>query len=113
VELTLEVQCRDEKPILHCQGHLICGHESEALLAAIARLLANSEQVVIDLENVRKVDCAGIGVLAAAVSVAHQHGKIIELCSVPEKVRCMMQMTGLQNVLNVAKPARRNEVVAA
>ena len=113
VELTLEVQHRDEKPTLYCHGHLICGHEAEALLAAVARLLSNSQHVIVDLKDVRKIDCGGIGALAAAVCVARQHGKSLELSSIPRKVRLMMQMTGLYGVLTMAEPSRKTAGVVA
>ena len=112
MELTLEVQSRDEKPVLFCHGHLICGHESEALLAAVVRLLSTSQRVILDLRDVRKIDCGGIGALAAAVSVAHRYGKSIELSSVPRKVRFMMQITGLHRVLKVAESSTAGVVAA-
>ena len=113
MELTLEVQRTDEKPVLFCHGHLICGHEAEALMAAVARLLSTSQHLILDLRDVRKIDCGGIGALAAVVCVARQNGKSLELRSIPRKVRFMMQMTGLQEILNIAESPRTSAGVVA
>jgi anti-sigma B factor antagonist len=103
VELTLEVQCRDDKPILSCQGHLICGDEADALLAAISRLLATSEQITLDLRDLRKMDCAGLGAIVAAVNVAHQRGRSVELCAVPPRIRRMINLAGLEGIFCVSE----------
>lgn len=99
MELTLEVQCRGDKPILACHGHLICGDEAEALLAAVVRLLATSEQITLDLHELRKMDCAGLGAIVAALNVARQSGRTIELCAVPPRIRKMIDLAGLRGVL--------------
>ena len=99
MELTLEVQCRDDKPILACQGHLICGDEAEALLAAVVRLLATSEQITLDLRELRKMDCAGLGAIVASLNVARQRGRSLELCAVPPRIRKMIDLAGLHGVL--------------
>lgn len=102
MELTLEVQRQDDKPILYCHGHVICGDEAEALQAAIAKLLAVAEHVMVDLQDVRKMDCAGLGVIVTCLDLARQRGKALELRSVPKHIRQMIRVTGLQGYLNVA-----------
>ncbi len=99
MELTLEVECRGDKRVLNCRGHLICGDEAEALLAAVARLLASSDSVTLDLRELRKMDCAGLGAVVASLSVARQWGRKLELCAVPPRIRRMIDVTGLQEVL--------------
>src|SRR5512140_2936928 len=103
VELTLEVQCRDDRPILACQGHLICGDEAEALLAAVARLLSTSEQITLDLRDLSKMDCAGLGAIVASLNAARQRGRTLELCAVPPRIRRMINLAGLQGVLCFAE----------
>lgn len=103
VELTLEVQCRDNKPILHCKGHLIYGDEAEALLAAVARLTSSAEHITVSLRGLRKMDCAGLGALVAARNVARERGRSMGLCAVPTKVQRMISLTGLEEVLCYAE----------
>ena len=100
MELILDVQGRADKPILHCRGNIICGHEAEALQAAISRLLTVAEHVTLDLRDVRKMDCAGLGAIVAGSSLARQRGKTLELRSVPSQIRQMIRATGLLGYLN-------------
>jgi anti-anti-sigma factor len=99
VELMLQVKFNEDKPVLTCHGHLICGQEAEALQAALGRLLIVARGVTLDLGDIRKIDCAGLGVIAEALRVARLSGKSLELRSVPPNVRQLMEVTGLSAVL--------------
>jgi anti-anti-sigma factor len=83
VELIFEVQGRNEKLILSCRGQLVCGHEADALQVTFCRLLASTRHITLDLHNVRKMDCAGLGAIVACMTLARQQGKTFDLCFVP------------------------------
>ena len=95
----LQVESHDNQTVLHCHGHLICGNEAEALQAALIRLLTVTDSVTIDLRHVRKMDCAGLGIIVRAMRDAAQNGKTVQLRSVPRHVRSLIELTGLQRIL--------------
>ena len=95
----LQVESHDNQPVLNCHGHLICGEEAEAMQVALVRLLSVADSVTIDLGDIRKMDCAGLGVIVGAMRAASQHGKTIQLRSVPRHIRYMFELTGLERIL--------------
>jgi anti-anti-sigma factor len=103
VELIFEVQGRNEKLILSCRGQLVCGHEADALQVTFCRLLASTRHITLDLHNVRKMDCAGLGAIVACMTLARQQGKTFDLCFVPQGISNMIRVTGLHHVLHVAE----------
>jgi anti-anti-sigma factor len=116
VELTLQVQYHDQTPQLTCHGHLVAGKEAEALLAALGHLLSSDlTRVIVNLQHVRKMDCAGLGVLADAARRARQMGKSLELTAVPAHVRRLLQITQLDSAFGASGPQSQgaSQVTAA
>lgn len=103
MELIFEVQGRNEKLILSCRGQLVCGHEADALQVTFCRLLASTRHITLDLHNVRKMDCAGLGAIVACMTLARQQGKAFDLCFVPPNISDMIRVTGLHHVLHIAE----------
>lgn len=100
MELTLQVQSHEGTLRLSCHGNAICGEESEALQAALVHLLAaeGRDRLVVDLQHLRKLDCAALGVLADAALRARQIGKSLELANVPAAVQALLRTTRLESV---------------
>jgi anti-anti-sigma factor len=110
VELIFEVQGRDEKLILICRGQLVCGNEADALQITFCRLLASTRHITLDLHNVRKMDCAGLGALVSCMTVARQQGKSFDLCFVPPQISNMIRVTGLHRVLHIVEQKSASSV---
>jgi anti-anti-sigma factor len=110
VELIFEVQGRNEKLILSCRGQLVCGNEADALQITFCRLLASTRHITLDLHNVRKMDCAGLGAIVACMTLARQQGKTFDLCFVPSHISNMIRVTGLYRVLHVAEQKSASSV---
>ncbi len=112
----LQVQSLDHTLQLACHGNVVCGEESEALQAALAHLLADQghDRIAVNLQHVRKMDCAGLGILASAALRARQLGKSLELIAVPAAVQSMLRMTRLDSVLTPRfERETANQVTAA
>ena len=101
----LQVERHDNKTILNCHGNLICGDEAEAMQAVIRRLITVTDKITIDLKGIRKMDCAGLGIIVEAMRAASQQGKVIQLRSVPRRIRSMFELTGLERILQQEKKA--------
>jgi anti-anti-sigma factor len=99
VELMLQVQSYPDAIALVCHGNVIYGDETEALRAALGRLLVVGDRVIVNLQYVRKIDCAGLGALADAARRAALQNRSLELCSVPARVKTMLRITGLHLVI--------------
>ncbi len=114
MELTLEVLNHDGTTQIVCHGNVVAGAEAESLRAAIDHILAsNVERVALNLQHVRKMDCAGLGVLADAARRARQMRKAIELKSVPQRIQRILKVTRLDLALAVYGPSLESQVTAA
>jgi anti-anti-sigma factor len=101
----LQVQSHRGGIALICHGHVIYGDETEALRAALGRLLLVGDRVIVNLQYVRKMDCSGLGALADAARRACLSGRSVELCSVPSNVKRMLMITRL----HLAIPMHQNQ----
>ena len=111
----LQVNVSDGALELSCHGNLVCGQEAEAFQAAINRLLSssNGEPIFICLSQVRKIDCAGLGVIAEAARHALDEGRILQLKSVSPAISRMLRFTRLDSILQVVESSGRVSCVSA
>ncbi len=84
--------------IVRCNGRIVAGAESESLRAHIARLLLNRRSLVLNLEDVGFIDSSGLGTLVRAHANTRQARGELKLCSVPEAIRKILDMTRLTTV---------------
>ncbi len=112
MDLMLHVGHQGETLVLSGQGQIIRGPEAEALQAVLLHMLASHNQVVLDFSSIRRMDCAGLGILADACARAREQGKSIELCGVCRLIREMIQCTGLDKVINIQGADTRAFVAA-
>lgn len=75
--------------------------EARALLAAVRPTAA----VVVDLDRVRFVDSAGLGVLVTAARNLHEHGSVVVLSVARPNVRRLLHLVGLDRVVPIT-PSR-------
>jgi anti-sigma B factor antagonist len=74
--------------------------------AALEAALATGDPVVVDLAAVTFMDSAGFGVLASAQRRAAQDGVTVRLRAVPDRVRRLLVLLGLDAVLPIEPDAR-------
>jgi len=73
-------------------------------------VIARPIHITLDLHNVRKMDCAGLGAIVACMTLARQQGKTFDLCFVPSHISNMIRVTGLYRVLHVAEQKSASSV---
>ncbi len=86
--------------MVYCAGRITFGKEATALSNCVAYLLVKGRQVLLHLGAVEAVDAAGLGVLARLGALARTSGRI-ELCSVPEHVARLLEITRMSQVLQI------------
>ena len=62
-------------------------------------------KVVFDLEKVNFMDSAGIGLIIGRYKVARSYGGELEIRNVSKKVKRILDMSGIQKIVNVLEVA--------
>jgi len=71
--LTLETREVGRVTIVHCNGRIIAGKESESLRAHVAWVLRDRRSIVLHLGDVGFVDSSGLGTMVRALTSARQY----------------------------------------
>ena len=100
LRLLLRASVVEDVLLLHCSGRVTFCDEAAVLLTKVCALLPHTRQLVLDLSGVQKMDCAGIGALAAVVRQAQEHLCALKLVA-PEHVLRLLEITRLDSVLEV------------
>ena len=87
--------------IVDCTGRILLGDESAAIRDRIKKLLTESPNIVLNLEQVTYVDSAGVGTLMSLYTSAQaQHGSI-KLAGLTTRVRDLLQITKLVTIFEI------------
>ena len=87
--------------VVKCGGRIVAGAESVALREHVAELLLDRRSIVLHMGEVAFIDSSGLGALVRVLSITRQaHGEL-KLCSVPENVRRMLEMTHMTKVFEM------------
>src|SRR5690349_19095981 len=80
----------------------IFGDESNALRAKLKSLIAEGKKkIVLNMDNIKYIDSAGLGVLVAAHCSAKCQGASLVLCHLGRKFQEVLQITKLVTVFEV------------
>jgi len=101
VNLRLHCRSADDTVIVYCVGRITFGEEATLLSNQIAALLANRQQVLLNLGGVDAMDAAGLGALAELAALARTSGGEIKFCDLPEHVGSLLRLTRLSQMLRV------------
>jgi len=96
--MPLEITQREMNGIylLALKGRLVMGEESSGLLTLIDKLLASgATRMVINLEQVRYVDSAGLGALIEMQRKTKAKGGSLKLCHLGPNLRQALEMARL------------------
>jgi anti-anti-sigma factor len=92
-----------EPAIVHCCGRLVFGEGADRLRDAVRSALSAGQDVVLDLGRATQVDAHGAGVLAELLALSRHEGRALSLAGVNERVRRVLQVTGLESVVRDAE----------
>jgi len=100
--LTLAFESPGGVPLLRLSGTIERGESSENLVSAIHRLLdAGSHTVLCDVSGISSIDSTGISALISAHELAKKLGGRFLLIRPSTKVRSVLQVTRLIDLLDV------------
>jgi anti-sigma B factor antagonist len=101
LELSLESRQEGKVMVIHCRGRVVYREEAAAVSRMVGEALRNSNQVVLDLEEVQSVDSAGLGELVVAHISAEEQGKTVKVVGANRSVGELLELTNLSSVFAV------------
>jgi anti-sigma B factor antagonist len=89
-------------PVLRLRGRLTLGEGSRDLCRTIADIAAEGHKsLLLDLGELSYIDSSGLGTLVAGYNLLKGNGGSVGLFQVPERVRELLEMTGLVMVFRI------------
>jgi anti-sigma B factor antagonist len=83
-------------------GRIVLGQESNSLRQKIKGMAAaGTQKIVLNMDNVKYIDSAGLGTLIAAHVSAKAQGTSVRLCQLGKKFREVLQITRLLTIFDV------------
>ena len=85
-------------------GRLTVDSDTTALRAAVTRATAApGAYIILNLENVSRLDCSGIGELVRFHCAVKASGGLLTLVNIPPRHERMLEMAGLLRLLTVCQ----------
>lgn len=92
----------DGTSIVALDGRIVLGEESQALRVELKSLTAEGKKrIVLNMDNVKYIDSAGLGILVAAHVCAKAKGASLKLTNLGRKFQEVLQLTKLLTVFDV------------
>ncbi len=102
--MALKITNRDVNgvSVVALDGRIVLGKQSSALLDRLKSLIAKGEQkIVLNMDNIKYIDSAGLGTLIAAHYTAKTQGASLRLSHLGSKFQDVLQVTKLLEVFDV------------
>jgi anti-sigma B factor antagonist len=88
--------------VMALDGRIVLGEESNALREKLKSLIAEGKKkIVLNMDNIKYIDSAGLGILVAAHCSAKTQGASLRLCHLGSKFQEVLQITKLLTVFDV------------
>lgn len=87
--------------VVHLSGAIFFDEDSTSLRVHVKELLGKSRQIVLDLENVTRIDSSGLGTLVALYVSARKIGGDIKLASLGNHIKEALRITRLVTVFDI------------
>jgi anti-sigma B factor antagonist len=100
VRLSLDTREVGRVTIVHCNGRIVAGGESEALREHIVHLLRDRRSIVLHLGEVVFLDSSGLGTMVRILTSTRQARGELKLCNVPEHVRKVLELSHLTQLFD-------------
>ncbi len=109
--LTLQSRDVGRVTIVHCNGRIVAGSESESLRSHVAWLLRDRRSIVLHLGDVAFIDSSGLGTIVRTLTSTRQVHGDLKLCNVPEHVRKVLALSHLNKLFDTHE-SEENAVAA-
>jgi len=100
LRLSLDTRDVGRVTIVHCNGRIVAGGESESLRAHVAWLLRDRRSIVLHLGEVGFIDSSGLGTIVRTLTSTRQVHGDLKLCNVPEHVRKVLELSHLAQLFD-------------
>jgi anti-anti-sigma factor len=100
LRLALETREVGRVTIVHCNGRIVAGGESESLRAHITWLLRDRRSIVLHLGEVGFIDSSGLGTIVRTLTSTRQARGDLKLCNVPDHVRRVLELSHLTSLFD-------------
>jgi anti-sigma B factor antagonist len=88
--------------VMALDGRVVLGEESQALRVELKSLIAEGKKkIVLNMDNIKYIDSAGLGILVAAHVCAKAQGASLKLSNLGSRFREVLQITKLFRVFDV------------
>src|SRR5581483_745082 len=101
MQLKMSTRVLDGVTVVDCVGRIVFGDEAAALRETVKRLLTDTKQIVLNLNDVNYIDSGGLGTLVALYTTARNAGGDVKLASLTKRVGDLLQVTKLLTVFEV------------
>ncbi len=100
MRLSLDTREVGRVTIVHCNGRIVAGAESESLRSHVAWVLRDRRSIVLHLGEVAFVDSSGLGTLVRALTSTRQVHGDLKLCNVPDPLRKVLELSHLTSLFD-------------
>ncbi|HXZ31364.1 MAG TPA: STAS domain-containing protein [Terriglobales bacterium] len=101
MQLSLSTRTVDGVLVVDCSGRIVFGEESAYLRDAIKKLIAEKQNLVLNLSAVNYIDSGGLGTLVGLYITARNGGTSIKLANLTQRVGDLLQVTKLVTIFEV------------
>ena len=92
----------DGTSVVTLDGRIVLGEESQALRQKLKTLIAEgNKKIILNMDNIKYIDSAGLGILVAAHVSAKLQGASLILSNLGTKFQEILQITKLVRVFHV------------
>jgi anti-sigma B factor antagonist len=100
LRLSLDTRDVGRVTIVHCNGRIVAGSESESLRAHVAWLLRDRRSIVLHLGEVGFIDSSGLGTIVRTLTSTRQVHGDLKLCNVPDHVNKILELSHLAKLFD-------------
>lgn len=89
-------EIKDGVLVIYIEGNLLGEHSNAPVMELIKQVIeAGNKKVLFNLAEMKFINSTGLGMLLTAVSKTRNAGGEVALCSLPEQMTKLLQMTKL------------------
>jgi anti-sigma B factor antagonist len=98
LKLSVETRQSGDVTIVHCEGRVVYRDEAVILARVVKAALGDSQEVIVDLQNVLDMDSAGLGELVFLHMAAEDQGRRLKLAGANSLVNELFELTRLSSI---------------
>lgn len=101
MQLKLTVRTVEGIVVVDCDGRIVFGEESADLRDTLKMVISQSKRIVLNLAGANYIDSGGLGTLVALYATARNHGSVIKLANLTQRVEDLLAVTKLVTIFDI------------